>query len=231
MDSTSDGHRPGPGAAASGDLTDPAAATDDSQRWHRVFTGESRELSTLRHWLSSVLPDCPARDDVLSVATELAGNAIQHTASGNGGWFAVEVTLDHSVVAVAVADCGGPEEPHIIEDLECEHGRGLLLVQGLSIRTGYNGDDSGRLVWAHIAWEHKDDDVAAAPEQPAVHDRNGALRRRFPGVPAWYGRSTLLAWSLADPDFPVTPATSPETAESERKRTTSRAGRHRGRRQ
>lgn len=37
--------------------------------------------------LASVLPECPARDDVISVATELASNAILHTASGNRGWF------------------------------------------------------------------------------------------------------------------------------------------------
>ncbi len=39
--------------------------------WRRVFPGDERQLGVLRRWLSSLLPDCPARSDVLSVATEL----------------------------------------------------------------------------------------------------------------------------------------------------------------
>jgi hypothetical protein len=52
-------------------------------RWRRVFSGHERELSVLRRWLSSLLPECPERDDVLVVANELASNAIRHTASGH----------------------------------------------------------------------------------------------------------------------------------------------------
>jgi hypothetical protein len=33
-----------------------------------------------------------------------------------------------------------------------ERGRGLRVVQGLSVRTGYLGDQHGRTVWAQIAW-------------------------------------------------------------------------------
>jgi hypothetical protein len=44
---------------------------------------------------------------MLVVATELASNAIQHTASGRS-WFAAEVTWHEPVVLIAVADCGGP---------------------------------------------------------------------------------------------------------------------------
>ena len=51
---------------------------------------------------------------------------------------------------VAVADSGGPGEPRVIEDPTAEHGRGLLLVHGLSVRTGVAGDQRGRLVWADI---------------------------------------------------------------------------------
>jgi hypothetical protein len=60
-------------------------------RRRRVFPGEERALAALRRWLSSMLATCPVRDDVLCVATELGTNAVQHTASGRGGWFAVEV--------------------------------------------------------------------------------------------------------------------------------------------
>jgi anti-sigma regulatory factor (Ser/Thr protein kinase) len=118
-----------------------------------VFPGHGRELSALRRWLSSLLPDCPARDDVLVVANELSSNAIAHTASGQDGCFAVEVTWHGSVVQVVVADYGGPAEPRVIDDPAAERGRGLRLVNGLSVRTGVAGDRRGRLVWAQIAFD------------------------------------------------------------------------------
>jgi hypothetical protein len=44
--------------------------------WRRLFPGEERQLGMLRQWLKTLLPGIPARDDVLSIATELASNAI-----------------------------------------------------------------------------------------------------------------------------------------------------------
>jgi hypothetical protein len=49
----------------------------------------------------------------------------------------------------------------LIDDPAAEHGRGLLLVRGLSIRTGVTGDQRGRLIWADVAF----DELAAAAEQ------------------------------------------------------------------
>jgi anti-sigma regulatory factor (Ser/Thr protein kinase) len=174
-----------------------------SWRWRRVFPGHQQELSQLRRWLSSLLPECPARDDVLSVATELGSNALEHTASGrDGGWFAVEVTWHQATVQVAVADCGGPVEPKVISDPGGERGRGLLLVQGLSQRTGWTGDVRGRLVWAQIAWADQGvavPDSSEDPYQTSVRAGEEALARRFAGVPAWFGWSTLAWWADAGP--------------------------------
>jgi serine/threonine-protein kinase RsbW len=170
-------------------------------RWRRVFPGHQRELAGLRRWLSSLLPECPARDDVFSVATELGSNALEHTASGKpGGWFAVEITWHQKALLVAVADCGGPASPRVIDDLDGERGRGLLLVQGLSVRTGWTGDGRGRLVWAQVAWPDPNPEVPGAsgdPYQAAVREAEAALARRFAGVPAWFGRSTLAWWAVA----------------------------------
>jgi hypothetical protein len=120
-------------------------------RWRRVFPGEERRLSLLRRWLESLLPDCPARDDVACVATELGTNAVRHTAS-HGGWFALEITWCESAVRVAVADGGAPGAPRVIDDPAAEQGRGLLVVEGLSVRSGVLGDHRGRIVWADIPW-------------------------------------------------------------------------------
>ncbi len=170
-------------------------------RWRRVFPGEERQLGILRRWLASLLPGNPARDDLTTVATELATNTLRHTASGRGGWFAVEITWHGPVVRVAVADGGGPTEPRVIEDLSAEHGRGLLLVRGLSVRTGVSGDQRGRLVWADVRWEDRVPASAAAAcdsYEAAIRDGEAALARRFAGVPAWFGRSTLRWWAVPD---------------------------------
>jgi hypothetical protein len=190
--------RPGGGASQRAPVQ--AASGADASRWRQVFSGEESQLGVMRRWLTSLLPECAARDDVLSVANELCSNAIQHTASGQGAWFAVEVTWHRSVVQVAVADCGAHAEPRVIDDPSGEHGRGLLLVQGLAIRTGFTGDERGRLVWAQIAWDDPNPAVHVAsldPYQAAVHDGEAALARRFAGVPAWFGRSTLAWWAVA----------------------------------
>jgi hypothetical protein len=171
-------------------------------RWRRVFRGEERQLSVLRRWIASLLPDSPARDDLSVVATELASNSIQHTASGHDGWFTVEITWHEPIVRVAVADCGGASEPHVVDDPTGERGRGLLLVRGLSVRTGICGDRRGRLVWADVRWvgaEPAFQTGAADCYEAAIRDGQAALARRFSGVPAWFGRATLQWWALPAP--------------------------------
>jgi hypothetical protein len=137
--------------------------------WRREFPGQEQQLAALRRWLQSLLPDCAERDDLACVATELGANAIRHTASGRGGRFAVEITCRRSVVRVAVADGGAPGGPRVIDDPDGENGRGLLVVQGLSLRSGVLGDQRGRLVWADVAWE-------TALAVPATSMGNAAAR-------------------------------------------------------
>jgi hypothetical protein len=116
---------------------------------------------------------------------------------------------------VAVADCGGAAEPRVIDDPAGERGRGLLLVRGLSVRTGFTGDPRGRLVWAHIAWDNPappGHPPSEDPYQAAVRDGEAALARRFAGVPAWFGRSTLAWWAVAGSQGLVSAPTARELA-------------------
>jgi hypothetical protein len=82
-------------------------------RWQRLFRGQESELSQLRHWLTGLLPDSPGRDDLISVAVELGTNAVQHTASGDGGWFTVEIALLFPVIRVSVTDEGAADGPRL----------------------------------------------------------------------------------------------------------------------
>ena len=208
-------HPHDPGDAARGYPAVPVLVPADARRWWQVFSGEKRQLGLMRRWLVACLPECPARDDVVSVATELGSNAIVHTASGRGGWFAVEVTWSQSTVRIAVADHGGPAEPQMTEDPDGEHGRGLLLVHGLSARTGVSGNEQGRIVWAEIAWDGPGPDTgiaAAGPSEAEIRDDVAALARRFAGVPVWFGQATREWWALAGPSELVTAPTAPELA-------------------
>ena len=177
------------------------SAPGSQLRWRRVFPGHEAQLHELRGWLAGLLPACSARDDVMAVATELAANAIAHTASGRGGFFAVEVSWDGGMVRVAVADGGGPTCPRFgaQPDPLSEGGRGLLIVEALAERTGICGDNRSRLVWADVLWHGPA--AAAVPQLPAglraaVCDGEAALAARHGDVAAWFGYATLQWWAL-----------------------------------
>jgi anti-sigma regulatory factor (Ser/Thr protein kinase) len=150
-----------------------------------MFPGAEVQLRELRRWLAGLLPDCEARCDVVTVAVELAANAVRHSASGRPGrFFAVEVTCDGSVVGVAVADGGGPGQPKAVErpysdelDGFDEHGRGLRMVQELSVRTGVIGGIRGRVVWAEVPWPAEQPSPARLGRSPTDVARSMPRRR------------------------------------------------------
>ena len=128
----------------------------------RVFPGEPGQVRAVRAFVACALAGCPARETLLTCVSELAANAIAHTASGAGGVFTVEVVQPAPGVArVAVSDAGGPREPAIrypdaSADLDslAEGGRGLALVAACSSSWGYRDADegAGRVVWAEATW-------------------------------------------------------------------------------
>jgi len=145
----------------------------------------------LRRWLECVLPPCPSRDDLMSVAVELSTNAVRHTASGSGGQFVVEVTWWMQMTRVAVYDDGSPDSPRVTEDLPCEDGRGLLIVNALSVRMGVDGNAQGRVVWADILWTGQDiPNQLEFPERFASTARQAEaeLAYRYPGILIWPDR-------------------------------------------
>ena len=194
--------------------TQPAVPPSPVLLWRRVFPGQEAELRRVRSWLAELLPSGPAREDVVTVAVELAANAVRHTASGGQGFFAVELTwqMPPVTVRVAVADGGARTTPHLapgtdplgpgplgiqspgtsqlsVEQLGSEqlsdHGRGLHVVRALAERTGVCGDHRGRLVWAEIRWST---DGTAQPEFPDGYEGLVAGRPGGAGVPLPGGR-------------------------------------------
>jgi serine/threonine-protein kinase RsbW len=174
-------------------------------RWRELFPGEERQLSAVRRWVESLLPQCPARDDVTCVATELGTNAVRHTATGHGGCFAVEIIWHQQLVRVAVTDGGAPDGPQMINDPLAVHGRGLRIVQGMSARTGVCGDHRGRLVWADIPWPGAVGvDTASPPELDEATSRDPAASpdRRANGMSASPDHAPPQRQALAIAELP-----------------------------
>lgn len=120
----------------------------------RSFPGEARQVGAARQFVGQTLAGCPARDRLLTCVSELAANAVEHTQSGSGGTFTVEVGRPRDGAAfVAVTDAGGPDEPVAGKAGELsEGGRGLALVAAFSSRWGYRDTARGRTVWAEATW-------------------------------------------------------------------------------
>ncbi len=131
-------------------------------RWLRIFAGSPAQVVEVRKFVSYLLAGCPARQDLVLCASELATNAIVHTASGEGGFFGVEVVRTRGGAArVLVTDAGAATVPavkahsidHIdhIDELE-PGGLGLAVVAARASRWGYCGSSPCRTVWAEVCW-------------------------------------------------------------------------------
>jgi hypothetical protein len=101
----------------------------------RLFPGSADQVGQVRRFVRSQVGDHPAADDVVLAASELASNAIKHTASGrDSGMFLVQLTMvgpDH--VAVIVTDQGTADGPQVRHpDAGQESGRGLAVVEALA---------------------------------------------------------------------------------------------------
>jgi anti-sigma regulatory factor (Ser/Thr protein kinase) len=123
------------------------------------FPGTTEAVGHARRFVAGVLGgDCPGLDDVLLMVSELATNAVRHTASGApGGWFdlTVSVSAAAGVIRVTVTDCGSASEPCMrpggAHPGELDGGRGLSLVNALADKWGYTGDQHGRVVWFELS--------------------------------------------------------------------------------
>jgi len=123
------------------------------------FPGEAAAVGAARQFVAGVLGrDWPGLDDVLLMVSEVASNAVRHTASGDGGgWFDVLVSLTGQTARVEIADRGSSSEPSIPDDhgdrpgtAVLTGGRGLRIVDALADRWGHGGDELGRVVWFEI---------------------------------------------------------------------------------
>jgi serine/threonine-protein kinase RsbW len=120
----------------------------------RIFDGRPEEVSNVRAFVASALDRCPVADDVILLASELAANAIRHTASGLDGTFFVFVHVQDGLVRVEVHDLGSDTAPIVRPSGSSEEsGAGLRLVDVIADRWGFYGWSRTRVVWFEMDWQ------------------------------------------------------------------------------
>ncbi|MGH3328209.1 MAG: ATP-binding protein [Streptomycetales bacterium] len=119
--------------------------------WTRAFPGEPLAVGHARAWLAALLDGGPLTDEAQLVLSELATNAVRHTASREYG-FTVTVEVGPRGLCLRVTDAGAPEPPVPTDaGQDEESGRGLRIVEALATRWGCEADrDSGCTVWAEL---------------------------------------------------------------------------------
>jgi serine/threonine-protein kinase RsbW len=119
-----------------------------------TYPGTLENIRRVRADLRVILDGCPAADDAILCASELAANAAEHSNSRRpGGTFTVCVYVyPRDFIHIAVKDDGGP---WIEQNPDPIRGRGLQVVATLA-GTGNWGIcydiPHGRIVWARLAW-------------------------------------------------------------------------------
>lgn len=97
-------------------------------------------------------------DDAEIVASELVANSVQHASEGAADKIFVVLMriLNPSAIAIVVKD-ESPDPPVMRElMLEGEGGRGLRIVEALSVRWNWNPDGEGKAVTAILSKEQAD---------------------------------------------------------------------------
>jgi anti-sigma regulatory factor (Ser/Thr protein kinase) len=115
--------------------------------YSRVFRGAPDQISRVRKEVRDHLKGCPVTEETVLIASELAANAVTHSASRDCV-FTVRAELHAGYAWIEVEDLGGPWHPRQRD------GR----PHGLDILAALVGDDwgvetttdGGRVVWARV---------------------------------------------------------------------------------
>ncbi len=120
----------------------------------RIFGGSPGEVRSVRDFVGLLIGGCPVADAVVLLSSELATNAVLHTASGADGTFWVSVLVEGRRVRVEVHDLGSVTAPAVRRSCQPgESGAGLSIVDSIADRWGTDGGPSGRVVWFEMDWE------------------------------------------------------------------------------
>ncbi|MEU8272570.1 ATP-binding protein [Sphaerisporangium sp. NPDC049002] len=119
-----------------------------------TFPGTATAISSPRGFAADLLAGDPRLDEVVLMLSEVATNAVMHTATGQGGTFLVTISSGHhgEPLRVEVHDDGADTQPQVNQSGADEtHGRGVAIVEALAYRWGCEPCTHGTKVWFEAA--------------------------------------------------------------------------------
>lgn len=169
--------RPFQRPASSMEERTPYSTETASRPARRRFPGLPSQIAYARRFVARQLVASPELTTATLLTSELATNAITHSASGRAtGKFEVCVHLAPGWARVEVRDLGNvaeePEPQHRDPYDTTEHGRGLDLVEALSSKWGTEprGDGMGRKVWFELVWDRGCETSAEDADEAVLSD-------------------------------------------------------------
>jgi anti-sigma regulatory factor (Ser/Thr protein kinase) len=116
----------------------------------RTFRAAPSHVAQARQFVADLLGASPVREDAILCLSEIAANAVLHSASARpGGTFTVQVSAIAAGVRIDVTDAGGPwRSPAEPDGLA---GHGLDIVARVATRWGITGGEAARTVWFELA--------------------------------------------------------------------------------
>lgn len=122
--------------------------------WSQTYPGCTSMVPAARAFVRGMLSDSPRQRDAELIASELVGNSMRHTPSGDGGEVTVTVAVEPGRARIAVHDAGAGDWQSIpgLPSDEDDHGRGLLIVYQTADKVGHDVSEDGQTMWAELAW-------------------------------------------------------------------------------
>jgi len=128
-----------------------ASTADSTRPRRRVFPGHPAQVAHARRFVRRALAGHRAAEDAALLTSELATNAVCHTATGQGDTFEIVIFRHPAIVRIAVIDAGATTVPTLPTPGSLNaSGRGLSLVEALARRWGHHGNQHGRTVWFEL---------------------------------------------------------------------------------
>lgn len=114
-----------------------------------TFVPVPEAVSAVRRFVSGVLEDWDEDalvPDATLVISEMATNAVMHAGSA----FRAYVERSGEVIRIAIEDAGSGMPESLALNGEDLNGRGVAIVEALSLRWGWDALASGKIVWAEL---------------------------------------------------------------------------------
>jgi anti-sigma regulatory factor (Ser/Thr protein kinase) len=143
-----------------------ASTTAAARPKRRVFPGHPAQVAQARRFVQRTLAVHGLTADAALLTSELATNAIQHTASGQGGTFEIVIYQRLATVRIAVINAGSSSIPAAAASGLNDSGRGLALVDALARQWGQQGNRHARAVWFDLDFPQ----AATAANHPGEQD-------------------------------------------------------------